>query len=83
MAEKNTRMCVACRARKNKLDLISLCNSNGKLSPCGRNHIGRTMYICNNKECIEFAIKKKVFNKILKKDLNKEFYDNLRSLYNE
>ena len=75
------RQCVACKEMKEKSKLIrivKLADSNefildetGKLN-------GRGAYICNNKSCIDLAVKKKLINKSFKANVNLEIYDQLK-----
>ena len=75
------RQCVACREMKSKSELIrivKLPESNefvldhtGKLN-------GRGAYICNNEDCINLVIKKKLINRSYKTNISNEVYENLR-----
>jgi len=73
-------MCVACRARKEKEELLKIVKNKddsiaidekGKLN-------GRGAYVCNNNECIAKCIKTKSFNRSFKGNVPIEIYDNLK-----
>lgn len=79
MKYEPTRMCVACRSRKQKSDLLKIVAKNGVLSVVLNHTEGsRGTYICKNIECLNLAIKKKVLNRILKKEIDASFYDELK-----
>lgn len=82
------RMCVGCRERFNKKELVRIVRTpegevkldrTGKLS-------GRGAYICPNKsECIDKAIRTKVLERNLDVEISNEIYDKLKEelSYNE
>jgi predicted RNA-binding protein YlxR (DUF448 family) len=82
------RMCVGCRERFNKKDLVRIVRTpkgevkldrTGKLS-------GRGAYICPGKsECLDRAIKAKTLERNLEIEISQETYDKLREelSYNE
>lgn len=79
-AEKHIpmRMCVGCRNMTAKSALIRVAAVNGELFLDDSQKIqARGIYICKNKACIELAIKKKVFSRILKKKAPDEFCEEL------
>ena len=59
MKKKPQRMCVACRERRDKSDLVRVVySSDGEVSvdPTGKK-AGRGAYVCPNRICLEQAIK--------------------------
>ncbi len=78
MTEKSKRiperMCVGCRAGRQKNQLIRIvCNKNGDISidEKGKKE-GRGAYICNCPECLEKALKNKGLNRAFKREVPKE-----------
>lgn len=68
------RMCIACRAGKDKDELIRLVRmSDGQIVPdrSGKAQ-GRGAYVCKNKECIQKA--KKIFPKVMHCEMNEGTY---------
>ncbi len=75
------RMCVGCRQRFNKKELIRIVrtpegevamDSTGKLS-------GRGAYICKeNSECLEKAIKSKALERHLETNISEQVYESLK-----
>ncbi len=67
------RMCVSCREKKEKKDLIRIvCNKAGELSIDINGKLeGRGAYICKDIKCLEKTIKTNSY---------KEFYDKLRGV---
>lgn len=77
-------MCVACKESKPKKDLIRivkneetfLIDKTGKLN-------GRGSYICNNEECINILLKRKILNKVFKINIGQDIYDKLKEQFFE
>lgn len=82
------RMCVGCRERFNKKELVRIVRTpegEVKLDRTGKMS-GRGAYICPDKiECIDRAIKSKVLERNLEIQISDEIYDKLKEelLYNE
>ena len=77
--EKCTRMCIACRERKVKDNLIKIVKVNDELVIANTHTEGsRGLYICKDINCINLAIKKKVLNRVLKKEIDVSFYEKLK-----
>lgn len=76
------RMCVSCREKKNKKELLRIvCNKNGEIHVDEKGKLeGRGAYICKDINCLEKANKTKVLEKTLKIKINEEFYDELRGV---
>ena len=76
------RKCMACNTKKDKYDLIRIVRSTdggilidklGKLN-------GRGAYICNNIDCLEKAIKTNRIGRILKSNIDKKIYEDIRGV---
>lgn len=68
------RVCVACKQKKPKEELIRLVRvPEGKieLDPTGKK-LGRGAYLCQESECIKKAIKTKRLEKTLKKPISQD-----------
>lgn len=70
------RMCVACRNRKPKEELVRIANDNGyakidNLKKCS----GRAVYVCKNEKCVNLFIKSNAVKRLLKTDSSNEFYN--------
>ncbi len=73
------RMCVGCRAGKQKQQLLRIvCNKNGDIAidKIGKAE-GRGAYICRSKQCLEKALKNKGLNRAFKREIPKEIMENL------
>jgi len=75
------RMCCVCRQRKAKSELIKVVKRRGvgdaalyKFSIVSGYEEGRGAYICNDKNCIDIAIKKRALNRSFKCEVDKEIY---------
>ena len=76
------RRCMACNTKKNKYDLIRIVkNKQGEIlvDKTGKLN-GRGAYICNNIECLEKVIKTNRIQKILKTNIDKKIYENIRGV---
>ena len=76
------RTCIGCNSQKNKNELIRIVkNKDGEISidKTGKAN-GRGAYICDNKECLDKAIKSKRLNKIFETTISDEIYENLRGV---
>ena len=74
------RQCLGCREMKNKRELSRVLKTSEDevvLDITGRKN-GRGAYICQNKECLEKAIKSKGFERSLKISIPTEVYELLR-----
>ncbi|HHW61258.1 MAG TPA: YlxR family protein [Syntrophomonadaceae bacterium] len=66
------RMCVGCRAMKNKKELIRIVRTpdgNIEIDPTGKK-AGRGAYICPDTECLERAIRGKSLQKALQTEVS-------------
>ena len=62
---------------KPKSELLRLMQKDGNLFPNPEKEDGRGSYICKSEECLEKAIKKKSFQRILKRALSQEEIDGI------
>ncbi len=68
---KPMRRCIGCYNSFPQDELIRFTLADGTISAddCGKND-GRGFYLCNKKECLELAIKKKAFNRVCKMNVD-------------
>ena len=72
-------MCVSCRTRKNKKDLLRVVlmpDGQAVIDPTGKKP-GRGAYVCKNRECLSQAVKAHRFDKGLKTQVPAELIDEL------
>lgn len=71
---KEIRMCVACRKRNNKNDLIRIVVDENSHAIIDETHKynSRGIYICNDLECINKLKKMKDITKVIKLNVTKE-----------
>jgi predicted RNA-binding protein YlxR (DUF448 family) len=75
------RMCIACRERKEKEDLICIKKNKNKEFKISTSYTdGRSCYICKNADCIALAIKKRSLNRSFKCEVDKKIYEELMSI---
>lgn len=77
------RMCVACRVKKEKKDLVRLVVDNGNVVLDQKKQLsGRGFYLCNDEQCFQLLKKKRVLNRLLSRAVSDEEYDLLKeSIY--
>ncbi len=63
---KNTRMCMACKSKKQKKDLIHLCFDGKGILINPKCSAGRGASICKDIGCIKKAFSKKAFDRAFK-----------------
>ena len=74
-------MCVSCRERKEKSDLIKIAKTpDGFKVDKSCKLFGRGAYVCRNAECVEKAAKKRLFDRSFKQKLPEFVYEELRSV---
>ena len=73
------RMCVVCRAHKEKRDLLRvvLNKEEGMLVDLSGKKNGRGAYVCKSKDCLTLARKNKGLERSFKMSIPKEVYDTL------
>jgi predicted RNA-binding protein YlxR (DUF448 family) len=79
------RTCVACRQpqpKKQLLRVVKTPKGEIKLDSTGRAN-GRGAYICNSAQCVQAAVKKKLFNRNFKMNIDDSVYTRLLEEYNE
>lgn len=72
MSKPISRKCVGCGKiieRSNLVRIMKTYDSCEIILMPDSKHFGRSLYLCYNKECFKNAIKKKRFQKALKKDI--------------
>ena len=78
--EKCTRMCIACRKRANKEELIKIISQNGNaVIDNNKKENARGIYLCTDKECIKKLLKMKNISKVIKNNIKAESLRNLLS----
>ncbi len=73
------RQCIGCGEKKDKRSLIRIIRTPEGvicLDKTGRAS-GRGAYLCNNKECLKKAAKKKALPRSLKTEIPEQIYDSL------
>ena len=79
-----SRMCVSCRERKEKSQLIKVVRTeNGFVVTSDSKIFGRGAYVCKNEKCISLAVKKRAFDRSFKQKLPDEVYAELQGLIKE
>ncbi len=74
------RMCVVCRKRAPKLDMIRVVkqDDNIVIDDTGKMN-GRGAYICKNSECLQKCVKTKSFNRSYKRNLPNDIYESIQN----
>lgn len=73
------RTCIGCREQKPKKDLIRVVKDKENkifIDKTGKAN-GRGAYLCNDKNCLEKAIKSKALNRAFTTEISEEVYENL------
>ncbi len=79
------RKCLACQGRFPKQDLVRVVKSKEgliTLDKTGKAN-GRGAYICNKKECLEKAFKRRAFERALECNISQELKDGLLEAIDE
>ena len=82
MKQMPQRTCVGCMQKKEKTDLIRIVKNKQKeisIDITGKKE-GRGIYICNNSQCLEKAIKTKRIEKSFEMAISEEIYNDLRGV---
>ena len=85
MKKQPQRICIGCREKKDKKDLIRIVkNKDGEISldRTGKAN-GRGAYICDNIECLEKAIKSKALERNFEMSISEDVYNELRGVISE
>ncbi|MBS7298580.1 MAG: YlxR family protein [Eubacteriales bacterium] len=76
MAHEPERMCIGCRKKSTKKDLIRLVKGENEIILDKKgNALARGVYICKSKECILLARKKKALSRNFKQSVQDSVYD--------
>ena len=74
-------MCVVCRERREKKDLIKVVKTPDGFIVDGDNKtFGRGAYVCKKEDCIKTAVKKRAFDRSFKQKLPEEVYAKLQEI---
>ena len=74
----NKRMCVVCKTRKQKAELIRISSLNGEaVVDQQKKQTGRAIYVCKDEHCIAILKKSNAIKRLLRVTANDEFYKNL------
>ena len=82
MKEIPQRMCVICRSKKDKNDLIRIVKNKEneiKIDKIGKEQ-GRGAYICKEEKCFEKARKANILSKILEATIPETIYQELEKI---
>lgn len=76
------RTCISCNTVKDKKELIRIVkNKEGEITIDKTGKLnGRGAYLCDNKDCLEKAIKAKRLEKTFQMKIQEEVYENLRGV---
>lgn len=76
------RKCMACNSKQDKYSLIRIVkNKNGEILIDETGKLdGRGAYICNNIKCLEKVIKTNRVGKMLKSNIDKKIYEDIRGV---
>ena len=73
------RMCCVCRKKQNKNDMVRLVNTNEDIVVDNKkNFNGKATYVCKTSECLDVLVKKRILNKVFRKNIKNEIYDKLK-----
>lgn len=82
--KKPERTCMACNNKKEKQDLLRIVKSKEgiiEVDITGKKN-GKGAYICKTEECLNKLVKAKRLEKVFKKEINNELYENITSILN-
>lgn len=85
MKKTPQRMCIACRAGRDKNEFIrfvKLADGGVILDTTGK-AMGRGAYVCNNTDCVKKAIKQRALNRAFKCEIAPEIYRELEETVGE
>ena len=75
---KKERKCVACKQNKQQNEMLRIAKiSNGYVFDEQNKIGGRGAYVCKNNSCIQNTIKKKLFNRSFKTNIDSKIYEEL------
>lgn len=74
----NKRMCVACRQRKTKSELVRISSENNiAVIDQNKKQKNRAIYVCKDKNCVEMLKKSNAIKRMLNVIANDELYKNI------
>ena len=74
------RTCVSCRRKSDKDEFIRICKSQNKPTiDYKKKENSRGLYVCKDINCIEKLKKNKAVQRILKVEVDENFFENLKS----
>lgn len=79
---KNTRMCVGCRLKTDKSNLLHISakkDGSVSLDGLGKSVEGRGAYLCPNLKCLETAIKRKSMSRNLRCEIPQSLTEEIES----
>lgn len=72
------RMCIVCKNRFEKKDLVRIVKLDGKITVSkNSNQSGKGCYVCKNEECINKLVKQKGLNRVFKTNVLQEDYERI------
>ena len=75
------RMCVSCRKRDYKYNLIRIGKINKKpIIDLNKYHDGRAIYVCKDEKCIDLLKKSNAIQRFLNIETLDTFYDELKNI---
>ena len=75
---KQSRRCVACKESKPQSEMLRLTKIDNQIIIDNKNKLGgRGSYVCKNNDCMKLAIKKKLFNRAFKMNIDNSIYEQL------
>lgn len=77
------RMCVVCKQMKPKAELLRIVsdkNGNVFIDETHRAN-GRGAYVCDCDDCVKTCVKKKILNKVFKREIPEEIYTSVAEEY--
>ena len=73
------RMCCVCRTKQNKNEMSRLVNIDDDIVVDNKKECnGKATYVCKNNQCLENLVKKRVLNKVFRKNLKNEVYEKIK-----
>jgi len=77
----NQRMCIACRKRDDKSNLLRIEKIDGKIAISNKKNDGsRGIYLCYDIECLKKAQKSKVMSRTFNTEITEEFYNQIKDI---
>ena len=84
MIKKPMRMCIACRERKPKDQLLRFVSHDHQIVLDNQKQLdGRGFYLCNKIECVDLMKKKKILNKVLSRMVTEQEYEAMKEYVHE